>query len=130
MHDTEYSSRRFILGNTKTNWYSVLFYRGQKKLLTQYLQIDTLNTAMSSNSSLKLHMNLDLNRTTRPGPHSPVNLLTPLVQRYPDRVHISLYRSPALHGLLSKVVPPRFNEGWGTWHAKIYGTDNEVLLSG
>ncbi|KAF7979602.1 hypothetical protein HWV62_41918 [Athelia sp. TMB] len=31
---------------------------------------------------------------------------------------------------MAKLVPPRFNEGWGTWHAKIYGVDDEVIISG
>ncbi|PSR77599.1 hypothetical protein PHLCEN_2v7789 [Hermanssonia centrifuga] len=31
---------------------------------------------------------------------------------------------------MAKLVPPRFNEGWGTWHPKIYGVDDEVMLSG
>lgn len=31
---------------------------------------------------------------------------------------------------MSHLVPRRFDEGWGTWHAKIYGVDNEVILSG
>ncbi|KAF8680986.1 argonaute family [Rhizoctonia solani] len=28
------------------------------------------------------------------------------------------------------LVPRRFDEGWGTWHAKVYLVDDEVLLSG
>ncbi|TFK46642.1 hypothetical protein OE88DRAFT_1667261 [Heliocybe sulcata] len=31
---------------------------------------------------------------------------------------------------MAKLVPPRFNEGWGTWHAKIYGADDDVMISG
>lgn len=31
---------------------------------------------------------------------------------------------------MARLVPPRFNEGWGTWHAKIYGVDDEVMISG
>ena len=31
---------------------------------------------------------------------------------------------------MAKIVPPRFNEGWGTWHAKIYGVDDDVMISG
>lgn len=41
-----------------------------------------------------------------------------------------MFRSPSLRGPLAKVVPPRFNEGWGTWHAKIYGADDSVMISG
>jgi CDP-diacylglycerol--glycerol-3-phosphate 3-phosphatidyltransferase len=27
-------------------------------------------------------------------------------------------------------VPERFDEGWGTWHGKWYGVDDEVIISG
>jgi hypothetical protein len=41
-----------------------------------------------------------------------------------------MFQSPSLRGLLAKLVPPRFKEGWGTWHAKIYGVDDDVMISG
>jgi CDP-diacylglycerol--glycerol-3-phosphate 3-phosphatidyltransferase len=31
---------------------------------------------------------------------------------------------------MEKIVPERFDEGWGTWHAKWYGVDDEVIISG
>ena len=80
--------------------------------------------------SLKLYFNLDLNRSTRPGASSTASMLLPLIRAFPSRVHVSLFRSPHLRGMLAKLVPPRFNEGWGTWHAKIYGADDEVMISG
>jgi CDP-diacylglycerol--glycerol-3-phosphate 3-phosphatidyltransferase len=92
--------------------------------------MDTLLKALNSNESLQVHIHLDLNRVTRPGPDSPVKLLLPLIERHPERVNISLFRSPALRGALARVVPPRFNEGWGTWHAKVYGVDDDVMISG
>ena len=75
-------------------------------------------------------MLLDLNRSTRPGPDSTASLLIPLLKEYPERVRISLFRSPKLKGWMAKFVPPRYNEGWGTWHPKIYGVDDEVIISG
>jgi CDP-diacylglycerol--glycerol-3-phosphate 3-phosphatidyltransferase len=75
-------------------------------------------------------INLDQRRTTRPGARSPVHLLARLVRAHPDRTRVLLYRSPALSGALAKLVPPRFDEGWGTWRAKVYGADDDVLLSG
>ena len=53
-----------------------------------------------------------------------------MVTAYPDRVNVFLFRSPKLKGLLATLVPPRFNEGWGTWHPKIYGVDDDVMISG
>jgi CDP-diacylglycerol---glycerol-3-phosphate 3-phosphatidyltransferase len=54
----------------------------------------------------------------------------PLLKDFPDRCHVSLFRSPKLKGVLSNLIPPRFNEGFGTWHAKIYGADDNVMISG
>jgi CDP-diacylglycerol---glycerol-3-phosphate 3-phosphatidyltransferase len=31
---------------------------------------------------------------------------------------------------MARLVPPRYNEGWGTWHAKVYGADDELIISG
>lgn len=57
-------------------------------------------------------------------------MLLPLLERFGDRVDVWLYRSPKLNGVLEKIIPPRFNEGWGTWHAKYYAVDDDVVLSG
>ncbi|KAI0958047.1 hypothetical protein AcW1_006237 [Taiwanofungus camphoratus] len=76
-------------------------------------------------------MLLDFNRCTRPEPLSTANILLPLLTEFPDRVHVSLFRSPKLKGVMAKLVPPRFNEGLGgTWHPKIYGADDDILISG
>ncbi|GBE81880.1 hypothetical protein BKA93DRAFT_743850 [Sparassis latifolia] len=92
--------------------------------------IDALHVSLQQNPSLKIHIHLDFNRSTRPGPQSTARLLLPLLQEYPNRVCVALFRSPKLKGIMAKLVPPRFNEGWGTWHPKIYGADDDVLISG
>jgi CDP-diacylglycerol--glycerol-3-phosphate 3-phosphatidyltransferase len=93
-------------------------------------QLASLDTALRHNSRLHLHLTLDYNRSTRPGPDSPVLALLPLLRAHASRVHVSLFRSPYLSGPVSALVPPRFNEGWGTWHPKIYGADDDVIISG
>ncbi|KAJ6620069.1 hypothetical protein B0H10DRAFT_2175788 [Mycena sp. CBHHK59/15] len=80
--------------------------------------VSTLAEALRNKPKLQIHMLFDLNRSTRPGPHNTAKLLIPLVH------------DPSLRGILAKLIPPRFNEGWGTWHAKIYGVDDEVMISG
>ena len=85
---------------------------------------------LADHPSLQLHLQLDYYRSTRPGPENTVVTLLPLLKAYPDRVKISFYRSPTLRGLLARIVPRRWDEGWGTWHAKIYGADDELLLTG
>ncbi|KAF4608259.1 CDP-diacylglycerol--glycerol-3-phosphate 3-phosphatidyltransferase [Pleurotus pulmonarius] len=92
--------------------------------------IGALEEALTRSPDLKVLLQLDLNRSTRPGKSSTAHLLLPMLEKFPSRVSVSLFRSPSLRGVLSKVVPPRFNEGWGTWHAKIYGVDDEVMISG
>ena len=94
------------------------------------LQLASLDTALRQNSRLQLHLTLDYNRSTRPGPDSPVLALLPLLRAHGSRVHVSLFRSPNLSGPMTTVVPPRFNEGWGTWHPKIYGADDDVIITG
>lgn len=92
--------------------------------------MDSLHRALHTKPTLRIHLLLDYNRSTRPGSESTARILLPLLNKFPDRIRISLFRSPKLKGLMAKLVPPRFNEGWGTWHPKIYGVDTEVMLSG
>ncbi|KAJ3828828.1 CDP-diacylglycerol-glycerol-3-phosphate 3-phosphatidyltransferase [Lentinula raphanica] len=92
--------------------------------------ISTLRQRLTEKESLQLYVHLDFNRSTRPDPSSTANILLPLLRAFPDRVHVSLFRSPSLRGIMARIVPPRFNEGWGTWHAKIYGVDDDVIISG
>ncbi|KAJ7471402.1 hypothetical protein B0H11DRAFT_2039814 [Mycena galericulata] len=92
--------------------------------------VSAFTEALNRRPQLQIHMLFDLNRSTRPGPNSTAKLLVPLLAQFPDRVHVSFFRSPSLRGILAALVPPRFNEGWGTWHAKIYGVDDEVMISG
>ncbi|KAH9945777.1 CDP-diacylglycerol-glycerol-3-phosphate 3-phosphatidyltransferase [Epithele typhae] len=92
--------------------------------------IETIRTSLQEHPTLHVYLHLDLNRSTRPGPDSTARILLPLLEQHPDRVHINLFRSPMLKGMMARIVPPRFNEGWGTWHPKIYGADDSLLISG
>ena len=49
---------------------------------------------------------------------------------YPDRVHIDLYHTPQLTKFIKAIVPRRMQEGLGVWHTKIYGFDDDVIMSG
>lgn len=93
--------------------------------------MDTVNTALSRSSSLKVHILIDCLRGTRASKQqSSATLLLPLIQRYPDQVQISLYHTPDLTGILKKALPQRFNESIGLMHLKVYGFDDNVILSG
>jgi CDP-diacylglycerol--glycerol-3-phosphate 3-phosphatidyltransferase len=41
-----------------------------------------------------------------------------------------MYHTPNLTGLRKKYIPKRFNEGWGLQHMKLYGCDDEIIMSG
>ncbi|KAI0807808.1 hypothetical protein C8Q74DRAFT_1343406 [Fomes fomentarius] len=92
--------------------------------------VDTIRASLRGNPSLQVYLHLDFNRSTRPGSSSTARILLPLLQQYPDRVHVYLFRSPKLKGIMARLVPPRINEGWGTWHPKIYGADDTIVISG
>jgi CDP-diacylglycerol--glycerol-3-phosphate 3-phosphatidyltransferase len=41
-----------------------------------------------------------------------------------------MYHTPNLTGLRKKYIPKRINEGWGLQHMKLYGVDDEIIMSG
>ncbi|KAF8468985.1 CDP-diacylglycerol-glycerol-3-phosphate 3-phosphatidyltransferase [Kalaharituber pfeilii] len=94
--------------------------------------IDTLRHALHSQPSLKLSVLCDALRGTRESPRaSCASLLAPLVQEFgEDRVQIRMYHTPNLTGWKKRFIPVRMNEGWGLQHMKLYGFDDEIILSG
>ena len=87
---------------------------------------------MRENPKLKLSILTDALRGTREAPKpSSASLLTPLVDEFgADRVEIRMYHTPNLTGFRKKSVPKRINEGWGLQHMKLYGVDDEIIMSG
>jgi len=94
--------------------------------------IQCLRDALLNNGpELKITILTDYLRGTRESPEpSCASLLVPLVAHYPDQVEIRMYHTPNLTGLRKALIPHRINEGWGLQHIKLYGIDNEVILSG
>ncbi|KAL7408975.1 hypothetical protein BDY24DRAFT_404847 [Mrakia frigida] len=92
--------------------------------------IDAIRSSLSTHLDLKVTFLLDKNRCTRkPWPEaSTAALLYPLVRDFsPERVEVWFYKSPSF---VAKLLPNRFKEGFGTWHSKIYGGDEEVIVTG
>ena len=87
---------------------------------------------MQRNKSLKVTILIDCIRGTREAPKGPssASLLVSLVERFGDRIDVRMYHTPNLRGLKRYLVPKRFNEAWGLQHIKLYGVDDEVILSG
>lgn len=90
-----------------------------------------IRQALLDNSNLKVSILTDALRGTRETPEpSCASLLSPLAVDFPDRVEIRMYHTPNLTGLRKRYIPKRINEGWGLQHMKLYGIDDEIILSG
>lgn len=94
--------------------------------------IETLRDALRRNPNLTLSILTDALRGTREAPQpSCASLLAPLVAEFgPQRVEVRMYHTPNLTGLRKRLVPRRINEGWGLQHMKLYGVDDEIIMSG
>ncbi|KAI1355880.1 hypothetical protein F5Y01DRAFT_324990 [Xylaria sp. FL0043] len=119
-----------------TDFYETLkakILRAKKRIFLSTLhKIATLQEALRKNPDLKLSILTDALRGTREAPNaSCASLLAPLVTEFgPNRVEIRMYHTPNLTGLRKKYIPNRINEGWGLQHMKLYGVDDEIILSG
>ncbi|KAH8890053.1 hypothetical protein GQ53DRAFT_179824 [Thozetella sp. PMI_491] len=94
--------------------------------------ITTLQETLRQKPNVKLSILTDALRGTREAPDpSSASLLAPLIAEFgPERVEIRMYHTPNLTGLRKKYIPKRINEGWGLQHMKLYGVDDEIILSG
>lgn len=94
--------------------------------------ISTIREALLRNGpDLRVSILTDALRGTRESPEaSCASLLAALVAEFPERVEVRMYHTPNLTGLRKRFVPKRINEGWGLQHIKLYGFDDEVILSG
>jgi CDP-diacylglycerol--glycerol-3-phosphate 3-phosphatidyltransferase len=93
--------------------------------------IATLHEALEDNPDLEVSILTDALRGTRESPSaSCASLLTPLITKHGDRVKIAMFHTPNLKGWKKKYIPRRLNEGWGLQHMKLYGFDDEIMLSG
>ncbi|KAK6458479.1 phosphatidylglycerolphosphate synthase [Scheffersomyces xylosifermentans] len=95
--------------------------------------VDCIDSALSKNENLKVYILADALRGTREAPEAPcsASLLVPLVEKHgKHRVDIRMYHTPHLSGFTKHLAPKRINEGWGLQHMKLYGFDDEVMLSG
>ncbi|KAL9135296.1 MAG: hypothetical protein Q9175_003518 [Cornicularia normoerica] len=99
---------------------------------TEHELISAIRDALIQNGTeLKVSILTDALRGTREAPNpSCASLLASLVDEFPDRVEVRMYHTPNLTGLRKVLIPKRINEGWGLQHIKLYGIDDELILSG
>ncbi|KAK4055148.1 CDP-diacylglycerol--glycerol-3-phosphate 3-phosphatidyltransferase [Microbotryomycetes sp. JL201] len=93
--------------------------------------VQALGSALERNARLSVVVVLDYLRSTREHPKpSSASLIAALAAKYPDRCHLRLYHTPNLSGWRKRLIPRRFDEGWGLQHMKCYGFDDSVIMSG
>ncbi|KAK2742310.1 CDP-diacylglycerol--glycerol-3-phosphate 3-phosphatidyltransferase [Myotisia sp. PD_48] len=125
---TFYAALKDKIRNAKRRVYLSTLYIGK----TEHELISVLGESLKANPSLKVSILTDALRGTRESPKaSCASLLASLVEEFgPDRVEIRMFHTPNFVGLKKKYVPKRINEGWGLQHMKLYGIDDEIILSG
>lgn len=124
-----YQTLKTKISQAKQRVYLSSLYIGK----TQYELVECIDDALAKNQDLKVYLLTDVLRATREAPHHPssASLLAPLEQKYgKHRVDIRMYHTPNLTGLTKKLAPKRLDEGWGVQHMKLYGFDDEIILSG
>ncbi|MCJ1256662.1 CDP-diacylglycerol--glycerol-3-phosphate 3-phosphatidyltransferase [Lignoscripta atroalba] len=93
--------------------------------------ISCIREALQRSKDLRVSILTDALRGTRETPEpSCASLLSPLVAEFPQQVEIRMYHTPNLTGLRKRFIPKRINEGWGLQHMKLYGIDDDIILSG
>lgn len=123
-----YDNLKAKIRNAKRRIYLSTLYIGK----TEHELVSTIREALLHNGpELKVSILTDALRGTREAPEpSCASLLAPLLEEFPDRIEVRMYHTPNLTGLRKALLPKRINEGWGLQHIKLYGTDDEVILSG
>ncbi|KAF1839040.1 phosphatidylglycerophosphate synthase [Decorospora gaudefroyi] len=123
-----YETLKDKISHAKHRIYLSTLYIGK----TEHDLITTIRTALLQTPTLKISFLTDCLRGTRETPSpTTASLLTPLISEFgADRVQIRMYHTPNLTGLRKKYIPKRINEGWGLQHMKLYGVDDEIIMSG
>ncbi|KAA8625712.1 CDP-diacylglycerol-glycerol-3-phosphate 3-phosphatidyltransferase [Pyrenophora tritici-repentis] len=123
-----YETLKSKISKAKYRIYLSTLYIGK----TEHELISTIRTALHDNPNLHVSFLTDALRGTRetPDPCS-ASLMSPLISEFgPGRVEVRLYHTPNLTGLRKSYIPKRINEGWGLQHMKLYGVDDEIIMSG
>ncbi|KAF2128567.1 CDP-diacylglycerol-glycerol-3-phosphate 3-phosphatidyltransferas-like protein [Dothidotthia symphoricarpi CBS 119687] len=123
-----YKTLKDKISNAQHRIYLSTLYIGK----TEHELISTIQKALQRNPNLRVSFLTDSLRGTRETPDpSSASLLAPLITEFgAERVEVRMYHTPNLTGLRKKYIPKRINEGWGLQHMKLYGVDDEIIMSG
>jgi CDP-diacylglycerol--glycerol-3-phosphate 3-phosphatidyltransferase len=122
-----YSTLKNKIANAKSRIFLSSLYIGKSQ--DEFIQC--VSDAMEKKPDLKVFILTDALRATREAPSpSSASLLAQLLEKHGNQIDIRMYHTPHLNGIPKRIVPKRFNEGFGLQHMKIYGFDDEVILSG
>lgn len=124
-----YSTLKLKIASAKKRIFLSSLYLGK----TQHELVQCLADALEKNEDLKVYVLTDALRGTREAPQLPclALLLVSLVEIYgAHRADIRMYHTPHLSGLKKNWAPKRLNESFGLQHMKLYGIDDEIILSG
>ncbi|KAI9843478.1 MAG: CDP-diacylglycerol--glycerol-3-phosphate 3-phosphatidyltransferase [Sclerophora amabilis] len=123
-----YETLKSKILNAERRIYLSTLYIGKE----EHALISTIRHALQTNPGLKVAFLTDALRGTRETPDpSCASLLAPLIADFgSERVEVRMFHTPNLTGLRKRYIPKRINEGWGLQHMKLYGIDDEVILSG
>lgn len=127
--DEFYSTLKAKIASAKSRVFLSSLYVGK----TQDELVACLADALAKNDDLKVYVLTDALRGTREAPHLPclALLLVGLVEKFgKHRVDVRMYHTPHLSGFKKNWAPKRVNEGFGLQHMKLYGFDDEIMLSG
>ncbi|KAJ3260793.1 Tubulin polyglutamylase complex subunit 1 [Boothiomyces macroporosus] len=91
----------------------------------QEIQVDLLEAALLR--GVEVEILVDYFRGTRT--QKELAMIASLEQKFPH-FKAFYYQSPSVGPLIQKVMPPRFIEGFGLQHMKIYKFDDQVIISG
>ncbi|KAL8693154.1 MAG: hypothetical protein Q9218_001974 [Villophora microphyllina] len=122
-----YGTLKRLIGSAKKRIFLSTLYVGK----TEYELVSAIHEALTREPELRVSILADGLRGIREYPEACcASLLASLVTDFPDRVEIRMYHTPNLTGLRKSIIPKRINEGWGLQHIKLYGVDDQILLSG
>ena len=123
-----YETLKAKIRGAKRRIYLSTLYVGK----TERELISTIRDALLHNGpELKVSILTDALRGTREAPDpSCASLLASLLAEFPKQVEVRMYHTHNLTGLRKRLISKRINEGWGLQHIKLYGFDDELILSG